>query len=153
MATSYRSKSEHTGKSESYLHEKSNMSIKNDKEPSSVPTGKGDFIEDLKTAYLLPTTEPHEHALQRLRRKREWPEFFSIGAMIDRNWTEANFQIRHVITRLSLHGFHHLMCRDKTFHDPKMSCICEVCEQKCQRYHIETCTQRTKTICDYARPS
>ena len=48
------------------------------------------------------------------------------------------------------YGFHRLLCRDETFHDPTDSCVCDLCERQCERYNIERCTKRTKSICEYA---
>ena len=33
-----------------------------------------------------------------------WPEFYGTEAMTDRTWTTSNFELRHVVTRLSIHG-------------------------------------------------
>ena len=76
---------------------------------------------------------------------------FGTGAMVEREWTSVNCELRHVITRLGVHGFHHLLCRDETFHDPTDSCVCNLCERQCEKYHIERCRKRTKSICEYAK--
>ena len=46
-----------------------------------------------------------------------WPEFYATEAMIDRRWTEANYEMRHVGTRLAVHGFHHHVCEKRVHHE------------------------------------
>ena len=111
------------------------------------------LIDDLRTSILLPSTSASQKMLALLNRKREeiHPDFYSTGAMVDRAWTKENFEMRHVITRLAVHGFHHLICKNTKFHDPNTDCRCMLCDKKCDRYHIELCTKRSKTICEYAK--
>lgn len=110
------------------------------------------LIEDLRTELLLPSTEAYKSLISKLNWKRQeiWPEFFGTGAMIDRTWTGPNFEKRHVFTRLAIHGFHHMLCKSKSYHDPVDTCICELCDKKCERYHIEICKNRRISVCDYA---
>lgn len=111
------------------------------------------LTEDLRTNMMLPKTNASERLLSTLREKREATpiEFYATGAMIDREWTKENFELRHVITRLAVHGFHHLICKTRTYHDPSDSCVCTLCSKKCERYHIELCAKRTKSISEYAK--
>ncbi|KAJ4443574.1 hypothetical protein ANN_05248 [Periplaneta americana] len=120
----------------------------------SIFTRKGDFLtEDLRTNMMLPKTNASERLLSTVREKREATpiEFYATGAMIDREWTKENFELRHVITRMAVHGFHHLICKTRTYHDPSDSCVCTLCSMKCERYHIELCAKRTKSISEYAK--
>ncbi|KAJ4444686.1 hypothetical protein ANN_06483 [Periplaneta americana] len=102
---------------------------------------------------MLPKTNASERLLSTLREKREATpiEFYATGAMIDREWTKENSELRHVITRLAVHGFHHLICKTRTYHDPSDSCVCTLCSKKCERYHIELCAKRTKSISESAK--
>ena len=61
------------------------------------------LIEDLRTILQLPNTLASEKLLPTLNAKREKipQDFYGTGAMIDRSWTAANFEMRHVLTRLS----------------------------------------------------
>ena len=58
------------------------------------------LIEDLRTNMTLPRTNASEQLLTTLKEKREATpaEFYGTGAMIDREWTKENFELRHVIT-------------------------------------------------------
>ena len=111
------------------------------------------LIEDLRMTMTLPRTNASEQLLTILREKREATpvEFYGTGAMIDREWTKENFELRHVLTRLAVHGFHHRICKTTAYHEPEDSCVCSLCENKCERYHIELCTKRTKSISEYAK--
>ena len=52
--------------------------------------------------YPLPNTTASENLLKSLiKRREEVPtDFYGTGAMIDRNWTTANFEMRHSLTNL-----------------------------------------------------
>lgn len=111
------------------------------------------LIEDLRTNMILPRTNASEQLLTTLREKREATpeEFYGTGAMIDRQWTKENCELRHVITRLAVHGFHHRICKTTAYHEPNDLCECSLCGKKCERYHIELCSKRTKSISEYAK--
>ena len=110
------------------------------------------LLEDIKLRYMLQHTKALGNQMKIMEEKRAdvWPEFYGTGAMTDRTWTTSNFELRHVVTRLSIHGFHHLLCTNKTHHDPTPACVCELCSKVCERYHIELCTKRLRSIRDYA---
>ncbi|PSN47824.1 hypothetical protein C0J52_16432 [Blattella germanica] len=110
------------------------------------------LVEDLRTNLILPNTSATETLLRTLKEKRNdiCPEFYGTGAMIDRSWTRENFEMRHVLTRLAVHGFDHLICNNTAYHDPDTTCECQLCKRKCDRYHIELCTKRTRSISDNA---
>ena len=111
------------------------------------------FIEDLRTQMPLPNTSAAEKLLATLVKKREEiePEFYGTGAMIDRTWTKENFEMRHVLTRMAVHGFHHVICTNTSYHDPTTTCECKLCGRLCNRYHLELCTKRTRTLTEYAK--
>ena len=110
------------------------------------------LIEDLRTIFPQPNTTASENLLKSLiKRREEVPtDFYGTGAMIDRNWTTANFEMRHLLTRLAVHGFHHVICNNPSFHEPSDSCKYTLCDQLCERYHLERCKKRTRSIKDYA---
>ncbi|KAJ4430781.1 hypothetical protein ANN_19372 [Periplaneta americana] len=91
--------------------------------------------------------EPYsEHLKRREAKRREiGPDFYATNSMLERNWTKENREQRHVLTRLAIHGFHHKICSDKTYHNPSDSCVCELCSQRCDRYHITVCHNRLRT--------
>jgi hypothetical protein len=49
-------------------------------------------------------------------------EFYGTSAMIHKNWRKANQEQRQVVTRFSIHGFHHKLCKNKKFHKPTADC-------------------------------
>lgn len=111
------------------------------------------YIEDLRLSLLLPSTRQYiKHIEKRNVKKMDIaPEFYSVEAMIDRNWSKENQDQRHVITRYSIHGFHHKICKIKKFHEPSEECVCELCNKTCDRYHITKCNNRTKSLNEYAK--
>ena len=100
----------------------------------------------------LKNKKASENLLKSLiKRREEVPtDFHETGAMIERNWTTANFEMRHSLTRLTVHGFLHVICNNPSFHEPSDSCKCTLCDQLCERYHLERCRKRTRSIKDYA---
>jgi len=50
-------------------------------------------------------------------------EFFETEAMKNDIWKRPNFENRHVLTRLSCHGFHFVICKNKMFHEANDECI------------------------------
>ena len=109
------------------------------------------YIEDLRLN--LPSTGASNKLRERRKAKRVEIDiiFYGTTAMTDRNWTKENQEQRHTITRLAVHGFHHKICTNKTYHTPKADCICELCGQRCKQYHITECRERTKSISEYSK--
>ena len=96
------------------------------KRREEVPTdfyGTAAMIDRVWTMYPLPNTTASENLLKSLiKRREEVPtDFYGTGAMIDRNWTTANFEMRQSLTRLAVHGFHHVICNNPSFHEPSDS--------------------------------
>lgn len=65
--------------------------------------------------------------------------FFNSPAMVTQNWQRRLQPNRHLVTRYSLHGFHHKLCHRRGFHDPDVGCVCRLCNQPCPIYHLDTC--------------
>ena len=61
-------------------------------------------------------------------------------AFHDTSWMRSNQKHRHVITRTTAHGFHHLLCCNTQFHecDP-LSCCCRFCHEGMTRFHLLQC--------------
>jgi hypothetical protein len=78
------------------------------------------FVEDLRLEMLLPSTAAVEQHLweRALKRNYVWEDFFTTEAMLNRDWTKPNYELRHVTTRMAIHGFHHKICSTKQFHSP-----------------------------------
>lgn len=109
------------------------------------------FIEDLRMK--LPSTDSSNKLLQEREKKRReiWMEFYATTAMTNRSWTEANQDLRHLVNSMAVHGYHHKICKNKCFHDPEENCVCEMCEQPCDRYHITTCKKRVKPLAELCK--
>ena len=109
------------------------------------------FIEDIRNTMLLPTTGPYQELLEERSKKRNEIdlEFYGTSAMLNRTWTQAYQEQRHIVTRLAIHGCHHKICRTQTFHYPSKDCICSLCNQECDRYHLMKCHKRQKSLRDY----
>lgn len=111
------------------------------------------LIEDLRCEIMLPANDAYKRLLQDLHEKKTSipEEFYATCAMQDRTWTEANHEMRHVTTRLATHGFHHKVCGNKTYHEPNDKCVCVLCSELCDRYHIIKCKKRQKSIAAYSK--
>ena len=105
-------------------------------------------IEDIRSLHLLPSTNPYQELLRDLQEKRNeiWADFYCTDAMIEREWTRSGYELRHVMTRFAVHGFHHRICAIKTFHEVNEACICELCRKPCDRYHVALCKERILTL-------
>ena len=63
------------------------------------------------------------------------------GFQTDR-WRGTNQSNRHLISRLTMHGFHHKICFNTSYHNPTSDCICTCCRESCHdRYHILDCDE------------
>ena len=41
------------------------------------------------------------------KKEEIWSDFFSTDAMIYRDWMQGSYELRHIMMRFSVHGFHH----------------------------------------------
>ena len=101
-------------------------------------------IEDIRSLHQLP----YQELLRDLQEKKNeiWADFYCTDAMIEREWTRSGYELRHVMTRFAVHGFHHRICATKNFHEVNKTCICELCGKACDRYHVALCKERTLTL-------
>ena len=111
------------------------------------------LLDDLRLSLILPPTTSFLALKEELKRKKEdiWPDFYATDAMTDRSWTRPNQELRHVLTRLATHGYHHKICKTSHYHSPNEDCVCSLCEQQCDRYHITKCKHRTRSLKNYSR--
>ena len=102
------------------------------------------FIVDIRQQLLLSNIRAYETTLQGLQEKKNniCSEFYATEAMCSREWTQPNYEMRHILTRYSVHGFHHKVCSMKIFHEPNHECKFTLCNGPCERYHVEKCTYR-----------
>jgi hypothetical protein len=104
------------------------------------------YVQELRLESLLPSTPAYVELLQELQVKKAkiWEEFYTTDAMINRGWTQGGYELRHIMTRLSVHGFHHRLCQ--AFHEPGPECVCIRCGNHCERYHVLSCSMRTESL-------
>ena len=99
------------------------------------------LIEDLVPRFKLSETP----ALELFRRNQAAKaaslsdEFLNSPAMVSDAWKGPCNGSRHLITRYSLHGFHHKLCARRGFHDPDDRCVCIYCGALCSVYHFDSC--------------
>jgi hypothetical protein len=90
---------------------------------------------------MLPmTTAAYKDALRELNNKKKdvWEDFYTTEAMTNRKWTETNYQLRHVINRTAVHGFHFEFCSEARFNEASDECRCKMCSAPCERYQWRT---------------
>lgn len=106
------------------------------------------LIEELHYTLLLTRTEAYNNLLHEMTQKRDEveEEFYSASAMIDRSWTGTNQRMRSAVNRLAVHGFHHKLCSTRNYHPVSDECVCKLCCEKCDKYHVLTCKENTQTI-------
>jgi hypothetical protein len=112
-------------------------------------------VEELRLELLLPATPAYVELLQEFQVKEAkiCEEFYTTDAMTNREWMQGGYELRHIMTRLSVHGFHHRLCQAKSFHEPGPECVCIRCGNHCKRYHVWSCSLRTDFAmkCDQQR--
>jgi hypothetical protein len=90
-------------------------------------------------------------SIRKKKREEIWQDFYATDAMLNRNWTKAKQELRHVVTRLAVLGYHHKLCKRAYFHNPDTECVCSLCDNKCDRYHITLCKKWTKSVTEYSK--
>ena len=79
------------------------------------------FVEELKgRVELRHTIASEEHITGRTEKRRDICEdFYCTKAMMNRAWITANYSLRNMVMCFVVNGFHHKMCRTKSFHTMK----------------------------------
>ena len=106
------------------------------------------LVEDLRLQMLLPSTTAYEGLIRELQMKRETisESFYTTDAMANTEWMQPEYQLRHIVTRFAVHGFHHRICTRKTYHQAGDECVCILCSGKCDTYHAMQCRKRTVSL-------
>lgn len=104
------------------------------------------LVEELRQN--MPYTEAYGALLKELQDKREevWEDFYATDVMTTTEWRRADYELRHVTTRLAVHGFHHRLCSTEKYHSPNQQCQCKLCGKKCHRYHVLACEMRNTSL-------
>lgn len=95
------------------------------------------YTEELRYRLMMPSTTPFNQLQAELQAKKMeiWDDFYSSDAMTTTEWMKTDYELRHIVTRVATHGFHHRICTIKVFHIPNTECMCELCGRECERYH------------------
>jgi hypothetical protein len=74
------------------------------------------LLDDLMLKHLLPRTSEVKAVLRSRKKKQEefWQDLYATEAMITESLKEENQEIRHLVTRLAVHGFHTRVCINKS---------------------------------------
>jgi Reverse transcriptase (RNA-dependent DNA polymerase) len=114
----------------------------------------GYFIDDLRRKFSLPETESYKKFLTNQTFKNSCinPQFFDTPAMINQNWKTACFENRHVFTRFACHGFHYVLCNDKSYHaSAHDACKCVKCGDKMDQYHFNKCDKNDMSLIEASK--
>jgi hypothetical protein len=108
--------------------------------------------KDLQYKLLQPSSNTaNKLIIQRQMKENElWFWFYSTEAVINRERTKFNYNLRHFVTRMAVHGFNHKICQTKGYHSPNKNCQCKLSDSECRRYHITDCKGRTTLLSSYA---
>lgn len=95
---------------------------------------------------LVGITRRTKLEYEELREMKNWD--FVAGKFTDgpafncSSWKCYNQKNRHFLSCLTWHGYHHLTCKNRSFHEPEEDCQCRRCNAEAGRYHILACTER-----------
>lgn len=111
------------------------------------------LLEDLHMEQQMQNTKQYAQVLKKEydKKKEIWRDFYSTDAMVYRQWTQTNQDYRSAITRMAIHGYHHKICKNTSYHEPDITCVCSLCEESCERYHLQDCKKRTKSLMEYSK--
>jgi Reverse transcriptase (RNA-dependent DNA polymerase)/Endonuclease-reverse transcriptase len=115
-------------------------------------TGEKFFINELQAQFNLPITENYLKFINKRIEKSEniCLSFYNAFAFKDQKWKEPNRRNRHVVTRFAVHGFHHIVCSTKEFHESNKDCKCKLCGERCEQYHLLECKERRLSLTQIA---
>jgi hypothetical protein len=111
------------------------------------------YVMELRLKFELPLTENYSKFMKSRVDKSEDINlaFFNTPAFKNDNWKNPNCTNRNTITRFAVHGFHHVVCCTKEYHESGVNCICNLCGQKCEQYHLLHCPARQHGLAHYAK--
>jgi hypothetical protein len=112
------------------------------------------FVHDIKLKFDLPETDCYKEFMKlQFEKMIDVPlSFFQTHAFSNQSWKGPLFDKRHISTRFAVHGFHYLICTDKTFHFMATeNCICSLCKGPCSQHHLANCPKRVLSLEHYAK--
>lgn len=108
--------------------------------------GTTTLTEDLRSrGFRFSETVYQEYKEQREGKLLELcsKQYHRAPAVEDQRWKAANQRNRHLLTRSSIHDFHHKMCQYQSCYTPDLDCVCLFCDatfdQEQDPYHITVC--------------
>jgi hypothetical protein len=66
--------------------------------------------------------------------ERIWCDFYTKESTMNRDWTKPNYNLRHTVSYLAVHGFHHKTYVLNSYYLPDENCQCELRDLECERY-------------------
>src|SRR5690606_22826929 len=111
---------------------------------------------DIKQLHSLPETLAYLRHKEEIEQKQnEVPyEFYSTPAMTTSEWKNAEFKLRHCLTRHACHGFHYKICAKTGYHQEAFQdCRCKLCDAAIGTYHLLDCPRRTMSLSEYSQDS
>lgn len=99
-------------------------------------------VETIRIRLRAPPTEAYARFVSRLEVKVSGAvsEVGDLDVYVSRSlWADSGCKSRHVYTRYIVHGYHHVMCSNRSFHYPDEQCICQHCSEFCSKYHCTNC--------------
>src|SRR5690606_24860651 len=97
------------------------------------------LVVELQVAFRLPKILAYTEHVTSLEQKQisvDFDFFFTPGVMND-TWKGPHQDLRHILTRHAVHGFHHILCRTSQYHEASESCVCRWCNMTgISQYHL-----------------
>jgi hypothetical protein len=112
------------------------------------------FVSDLKEKFSLSESKSYENFYEaKLVNKTNIRDvFYEQMALTNVQWQQPCFADRNVFTRFVCHGYHYLLCKNKTFHyEADATCLCQYCGLQCSQYHIKDCKIRSISLREAAK--
>jgi hypothetical protein len=110
------------------------------------------FTEKIIKEMNLPVHDEVQRHLHVVMEKRGQiaADFYETPAMTQQIWKGPAQEMRHAVTRQAVHGFHHLICGRRGFHEAGEGCMCVLCGQQATLYHLVTCEQNQRSLLEWA---
>jgi hypothetical protein len=110
--------------------------------------GCSSLIEKLQKTFGLESTPAYLNFMtaREVRSMEVDNEFYLTPALLDRSWQSPLYSSRHIFTRYSIHGFHHIICQRRNFHLADSECLCQFCNLPCSQYHVLSCGQLSMSL-------
>jgi len=112
------------------------------------------FVSDLKEKFSLSESNSCENFYEAkpVNKTNIRDLFYEQMALTNVQWQQPCFADRNVFTRFLCHGYHYLLCKNKTFHkEADATCHCQYCRLQCSQYQIQDCKIRSISLREAAK--